>query len=818
MKMETLPAPRKPRAKAVKAAPKLPKQSAQRWTGALEGMHRGLVYGWALDTEQPQQRVILEVLRDGDAIGTIMADVARSDLAETFASVLPAQMQTDVCHGFIADLGIIKPGQEGIVTMRVANTGALLPGHIELSSPGTPPVAARSAAFSDGALRLHGWAIDNRDERRKVTVRAYLGEQLLAETVANITHPATRAYEVNDHGFILDLPIRLGDGRSHSVRVVDDKGNELNGSPLTVCCYAQGVKALLPENDGVLSTAIDGYERILPRSLAMHHYREWSAQFETPDSVPPLPAELAALKVGVLVHGGVEGDAAATARTLASLQAQTHPLVHVFALEEESSDQQRVLHAMVQAALLAKCNIIACVRNGDTLAPHAVAAALHGFADTATQLVYTDSERAGRPWFKPAWNAEYALASDYPLDLLLARAQAVADVPADDRANAALLGWSLLAAQWKNAQQTVVHVPRVLLQSETQLSAQEQQQRYEAATAAFSKVEAKAKLQMLPAPGDAGFIPRRVVRTLSRRDKQRTVSLIIPTRDRVELLERCISTIRQHTVWENLEIIVIDNDSVLPKTKTYFRKIAKQGVRILPAPGPFNFATLNNAAVEAATGEIIGLINNDIEAMHDGWLEEIVSHLLQPGVGAVGAKLLWPNGMVQHGGVLMGVGHVAGHYGNRLADADWGDHGRNQLIQQVSGVTAACLFLRKSDYLTVGGMDGIAFPVAFNDVDLCLKLRTAGKSIIWTPHASMLHAESASRGHEDTPQKRDRSQREIDQFRKRWGEIILHDPAYHPSLNLDAHSHAFGGIALPPRNRAPRHQNFQPVSLVLHSS
>ncbi|MBY0240299.1 MAG: glycosyltransferase [Burkholderiaceae bacterium] len=806
--METPPAQRKPRAKAVKAAvPKLPKPPAKRWTGALEGMHRGLVYGWVLDTQQPQQRVVLEVLRDGDAIGTVTADVARSDLAETFISVLPVGTYTDVCHGFIADLGNIKTGQEGIVTMRVANTDAMLPGHIELSASGLPPVAARSAAFSDGALRLHGWAIDNRDERRKVTVRAYLGEQLLAETVANIMHPATRAYEVNDHGFILDLPIRLGDGHSHTVRVVDDCGNPLNGSPLTVCCYAQGVKALLPDDGGVLGTAIDGYERILPRSLAMHHYREWRAQFETPDSVPPLPAELAALKVGVLVHGGEAGDPSATARTLASLQAQTHPLVHIFALEEDTSDQQRVLHAMVQAALLARCDIITCVRNGDTLAPHAVAAALHGFADAATQLVYTDSERAGRPWFKPAWNAEYALASDYPLDLLLARAPVVAALAPEARANAALLGWSLLAMQWKNAQQAIVHVPRVLLQSDTPLSAQEQQQRYSAAASALGMIEAKSKLAVLAGPSDAGFIARRVARTLGKRDKQRTVSLIIPTRDRVELLERCISTIQQHTNWENLEIIVIDNDSVLPKTKTYFRKIAKQGIRILPMPGAFNFATLNNAAVEAASGEIIGLINNDIEAMHDGWLDELVSHLLQPGVGAVGAKLLWPNGMVQHGGVLMGVGNVAGHYGNRLAGGDWGDHGRNQLIQQVSGVTAACLFLRKSDYLAVGGMDGVAFPVAFNDVDLCLKLRAAGKTIIWTPHATMLHAESASRGHEDTPQKRDRSLREIDQFRKRWGEVILHDPAYHPSLNLDAHSHAFGGLAIPPRNRTARCQN-----------
>jgi GT2 family glycosyltransferase len=197
-------------------------------------------------------------------------------------------------------------------------------------------------------------------------------------------------------------------------------------------------------------------------------------------------------------------------------------------------------------------------------------------------------------------------------------------------------------------------------------------------------------------------------------------------------------------------------------------------------------------------------VNNDIEALHDGWLNEIISQLLRPGVGAVGAKLLWPNGMVQHGGVLLGVGNVAGHFGNRLADADWGDHGRNQLVQQVSGCTAASLFLKKDDYLSLGGMDGNAFPVAFNDVDLCLKIRAAGKIIVFTPVSKLLHAESASRGHEDTPQKKTRAQREIDQLRLKWGHVLTRDPAYNPAINLDPNGGAFGGLAIPPRQQSPR--------------
>jgi GT2 family glycosyltransferase len=307
-----------------------------------------------------------------------------------------------------------------------------------------------------------------------------------------------------------------------------------------------------------------------------------------------------------------------------------------------------------------------------------------------------------------------------------------------------------------------------------------------------------------PAPEHTLFESRSLHRKLVGRAKKPAVTLIIPTRDRVELLERCVASILQHTEWPDLQIMVVDNDSALPATKAYLREMARQGVEVLRVSGAFNFAALNNLAVGAARGQLVGLINNDIEALHAGWLDEMAAHLMAEGVGAVGAKLLWPNGMVQHGGVVLGSGNAAAHYGNRLADTDWGDHARNQVVQQVSAVTAACLLLRKSDYLAVGGMDAHAFPVAFNDVDLCLKLRKLGKAIIWTPHARLLHAESASRGHEDTPQKQARAQRELDQLRRRWGPVLLRDPAYHPSLNLDPQAHAFGGLALPPRDRSPR--------------
>ena len=383
--------------------------------------------------------------------------------------------------------------------------------------------------------------------------------------------------------------------------------------------------------------------------------------------------------------------------------------------------------------------------------------------------------------------------------------------------SAAELAWQMLTQVQPDASQAIMHMPRALYHFHSPLSEAEHEVRLVAVQRALKRIEPKSKLNALPAaPGVVGFgvmSPRSFQRPLNKKMRSMSISLIIPTRDRVDLLQRCIESIQRFTQWENLEIIVVDNDSVQPKTKAYFNKITRQGMRVLPFPGAFNFSAMNNQAVAAATGEIIGLINNDIEALHDGWLDEMVGHLLSPGVGAVGAKLLWPNDMVQHGGVLLGLGHAAGHFGNLHSSKDWGEYGRNQLVQQVSGVTAACLLVRKNDYLAVGSLDEQAFPVAFNDVDFCLKLRAKGLAIVWTPHACLLHAESASRGQEDTPQKKARAQRELQELRRRWSEALLRDPAYHPSLSLDAHSQAFGGLALPPRDRAPRSGKlWQPLS------
>ncbi|WP_250523157.1 MULTISPECIES: glycosyltransferase family 2 protein [unclassified Caballeronia] len=263
------------------------------------------------------------------------------------------------------------------------------------------------------------------------------------------------------------------------------------------------------------------------------------------------------------------------------------------------------------------------------------------------------------------------------------------------------------------------------------------------------------------------------------------VSIVIPTRDGVDLLRQCIESIFAKSTYPNFEIIVVDNGSVRPETLAYFNTLrARANVRVSRDDRPFNFSALNNAAVALSGGEFVCLLNNDIEVITPDWLEELVSIAAQPGNGAVGACLWYPNETLQHGGVVLGLGGVAGHMHYKIRRGTFGYFGRAVATQNISVVTAACLVIRKAIYEEVGGLDE-TFAVAFNDVDFCIRVREAGYRNVWTPHAELYHHESATRGSDMAPEKFQRFQREVRLMESRWGDTLLRDPAYNPNLSLD---------------------------------
>ena len=278
------------------------------------------------------------------------------------------------------------------------------------------------------------------------------------------------------------------------------------------------------------------------------------------------------------------------------------------------------------------------------------------------------------------------------------------------------------------------------------------------------------------------------------------VSLIIPTRNGLNLMRQCIDSIVGKTTYSNYEIIVVDNGSDDPDVLRYFESLSQDArIRVLRDDSPFNYSALNNSAVVQARGELVALINNDIEVISPDWLSEMVSLALQPGVGAVGAKLYYPDDTLQHGGVVLGIAGVAGHANKHAQRPAYGYFGRTCLIGSYSAVTAACMVVRKSIYQEVGGLNEKDLTIGFNDIDFCLRIREAGYRNVWTPYAELYHHESATRGGEVNPQRRVQFLTEIAYMQQRWGDVLSRDPAYSPNLTLDYEDFS---LAWPPRVEA----------------
>ena len=276
-----------------------------------------------------------------------------------------------------------------------------------------------------------------------------------------------------------------------------------------------------------------------------------------------------------------------------------------------------------------------------------------------------------------------------------------------------------------------------------------------------------------------------------------TVSIVIPMRDRVSLLEQCIASIRERTNYPSIEFVIVDNASTEPATLKFLRKIEREiGARVVHEDGAFNFSRLINRGAAAATGEVLAFLNNDIEANETGWLREMVSHVVRAEVGAVGARLWYPNGTLQHGGVILGLGSVAGHAFPRVPRGHPGYFNRAWLQQNCSAVTGACLLVRRKVFEQAGGFDEKNLAISFNDVDFCLRLRAAGLLNVWTPYANLIHHESASRGHQPTPDDQAQFVLEATFMQRRWGGDLLHDPFYNPNLSLNLPGF---DLAVPPR-------------------
>jgi GT2 family glycosyltransferase/tetratricopeptide (TPR) repeat protein len=404
-------------------------------------------------------------------------------------------------------------------------------------------------------------------------------------------------------------------------------------------------------------------------------------------------------------------------------------------------------------------------------------------------LIYSDEDcmdgRSNRhsPMFKPGWDPDYFFATTYLGRAVAIRTSLLLSSGREAWPSCAGIFDAILRVTEAIAADQIAHIPLVLYHKNAEplgdrndsLPQPMSEDHREALRASMSRrgqdvkvVEAAAGLSRLiwPLPDPAPL-----------------VTLIIPTRDRVDLLRGCIDSLLGKTAYSSFEVLIVDNGSREAETLAYFGQVAKRdNIRIIDVPGPFNFSRLNNLAVDAARGSVIGLINNDIQAIDDSWLGEMVSQAVRPEIGAVGAKLLYPTGHIQHAGVVCGIGLVAGHP-HKFRDAeDPGYMGRLAVTQSFSAVTAACLVVEKAKYNEVGGLDSDNLPVAFNDVDLCLKLDAAGYRNLYTPYARLVHLESVTRGFDTSPEKVRRYRAEAAFMINKWPERSQIDPYYNINL------------------------------------
>ena len=455
------------------------------------------------------------------------------------------------------------------------------------------------------------------------------------------------------------------------------------------------------------------------------------------------------------------------------------------------------ISAATNSALeIATGDYIALMDNDDLLPPHALAyMALAAHQHPQAGLIYSDEDKVTEdnerqaPYFKCQFNYELFLSQNMISHFGVYRRSVLEEIGGFRVGYEGAQDWDLaLRVIEKVGPENIVHVPRVLYHwrifpGSTALALEEKdyalKAQIESITSHLQRI-GKPDTQVYPAPGIPGLL--RIKHRLP--DPLPLVSIVIPTRDRVELLSMCVNSILEKTAYPNYQIVVVDNGSTDEKALAYLDSIAKdERVKVIRADIPFNYSALNNLGVAQTDGEYLVLMNNDIEITQTDWLEEMLAFACQPDIGCVGAQLWYPNNTLQHGGVVLGIGGVASHAHKGIPRGNFGYFGRASAHQMFSAVTAACLMIRKSTYQAVDGFDE-TLKVAYNDVDFCLKVRAQGLRNLYNPFASFIHHESASRGSDQEGSNQQRLAAEAAIMKQRWGALIADDPAYSPNLTL----------------------------------
>ena len=446
-----------------------------------------------------------------------------------------------------------------------------------------------------------------------------------------------------------------------------------------------------------------------------------------------------------------------------------------------------------EAVALAAGEYLMLCDHDDTLEPDALYEIVKAINDTGADVLYTDEDKVsmdGRHYFDPNFKPDFNLfrlrENNYICHIFVVKKSLTDET-------------GLLRSEFDGAQdfdfilrccekaQKITHIPKVLYHwrchmDSTAADPSSKAYAYEAGRKAvrehYQRLGIDAKVEMTERPG--------WYRSHVKVQGNPLISVIIPNKDHTDDLELCLFSMTRKSTYRNYEILIVENNSEKEETFEYYRKLPDRypNARVLTWEKEFNYSAINNFAAKEAKGEYLLFLNNDVEILTPDWMEEMLQNCQQENVAAVGAKLYYPDDTIQHAGVVLGLGGIAGHIMCRASKEDPGYFGRMISVQEISAVTAACMMVKKSDFDAVGGLDE-TFQVAFNDIDLCMKFRAAGKKIIFTPYAELYHYESKSRGLEDTPEKQFRFDKEVKRFQEKWAQQLeMGDPYYSPNLSV----------------------------------
>lgn len=442
----------------------------------------------------------------------------------------------------------------------------------------------------------------------------------------------------------------------------------------------------------------------------------------------------------------------------------------------------------------AKGDYILLLDQDDTLHPDALKCVAYYLEQNPNaRVLYTDEDKIDAkgnhhtPHFKPAFNPDLLYSHNYMSHLGVYQRELVEKVGGFREGYEGSQDYDLLLRCLEHCKpEEVVHIPYVIyhwraVPGSTAFAESEKGYAQDAGLRALQDHLGRKGVSV-----ELGKLPNTYRARWPIPAKAPLVSIIIPTRNSRALVERCVTSLYEKNDYPHFEVLLMDNQSDCSESKALFKQLELAGkVRLLTFDAPFNYSSINNMAAKHAKGDVLLLLNNDVEVINPDWLREMVSHAIRSDIGCVGAKLYYPDGRLQHAGVITGLGGVAGHSHKYFPGDHPGYFKRLQIIQNLSAVTGACLAVRKSVFEQVGGLNEQDLAIAFNDVDFCLRVRDAGYRNLWTPYATLIHHESVSRGAENSPEKIARFQREIAYMKQKWGDSLLNDPNYSQWLTLD---------------------------------